>query len=65
MSTTGSFRSEREVEELWDALAGRLTAAVDQALKNETDPEAFLKVKEDLMAFIITLEVYCFQNTDG
>lgn len=57
LSTTASFRSERDVEELWDALVARLTGAVDYALKNESDPEGFLRAKEDLMAFIITLEV--------
>ncbi|THH16451.1 hypothetical protein EW146_g4203 [Bondarzewia mesenterica] len=60
LSTTGSFRSERDVEELWDALVTRLTGAVDYALKNESDPEGFLRAKEDLMAFIITLEADLF-----
>ncbi|KAI0068510.1 exocyst complex component sec15 subunit [Artomyces pyxidatus] len=62
LNTTGSFRSEREVEELWDALVERLTQAVEYALKNEADPESYLRVKEVLMAFIMTLESYSYST---
>ncbi|KAI0306856.1 exocyst complex component sec15 subunit [Multifurca ochricompacta] len=58
LQTTGSFRSKAEVEELWDAVAARLAEAVDEALRNETDPESYLRVKETLIAFILTLEKY-------
>ena len=57
LETTGSFRSERDVEELWEALVLRLTTAVESALRTETDPEAFLRVKECLIGFMTTLEV--------
>jgi len=57
LNTTGTFRSAREVEELWDAIVERLSNALDVALKQETEAESFLRVKEDLMAFIMTLEV--------
>jgi hypothetical protein len=57
LQTTGTFRSESEVEELWDALVARLSAGLQWALKNETDPNEFLKVKECLIGFIMTLEV--------
>ena len=57
LQTTNAFRSNAEVEELWDAVAARLTEAVDGALKNETDPDSYLRVKEALLAFILTLEV--------
>ena len=56
LNTTGSFRSEREVEELWDALLTRLTSVVDNALKKEKDADSFLRVKESLMGFVMTLE---------
>ncbi|TFY76375.1 hypothetical protein EWM64_g7636 [Hericium alpestre] len=62
LSTTGSFRSEREVEELWEALVLRLTGAVEYALKNESDPDGYLRVKETLMAFIMTLESYSYST---
>ncbi|KAI0315382.1 exocyst complex component sec15 subunit [Amylostereum chailletii] len=62
LNTTGSFRSEQEVDELWEALVARLTSAVDDALRGETDPESFLRVKEDLIAFIMTLESYSYST---
>ncbi|KAJ7284017.1 rsec15 [Mycena rebaudengoi] len=57
LQTTGNFRSERDVEELWDALVIRLTSAIDGALRVETDPDSFLSTKECLIGFIMTLEV--------
>jgi hypothetical protein len=57
LQTTGSFRSKAEVEELWDAIATRIAEAVDGALRNVTDPDSYLHVKETLIAFILTLEV--------
>ncbi|KAJ7682603.1 rsec15 [Mycena polygramma] len=56
LETTGNFRSERDVEELWDALVIRLTSAIDGALRLETDPASFLSAKECLIGFIMTLE---------
>ena len=60
LETTGNFRSQRDVEELWDALVARLTTGVDEALRNEPDPDAFLRAKESLLSFIMTLENYSF-----
>ena len=57
LKTTGNFRSEQELEELWDSLLGRLCLALDDALSTETDPEAYLRVKEALIGFIMTMEV--------
>ena len=57
LNTTGSFRSEREVEDLWDALISRLSKAVEDVLRNENDPDTYLKVKEALLGFVMTLEV--------
>ena len=57
LNTTGTFRSERDVEELWDALLGRLSSATDRALNRETDADSYLRVKEGLIAFVMTLEV--------
>ncbi|KAF9057969.1 exocyst complex component, sec15 subunit [Panaeolus papilionaceus] len=56
LETTGSFRSSRDVEELWEAVVSRLTTAIENSLTRETDPENFLKVKESLLVFIMTLE---------
>jgi len=60
LETTGTFRSQRDVEELWDAVVTRLTTAIEDALRREDDPEAFLRVKESLLSFIMTLESYSF-----
>lgn len=57
LNTTGGFRSERDVEELWEAVVGRLSAAVEWSLKTEVDPEVFLRVKEILTGFLMTMDV--------
>ncbi|KAF7291070.1 Rsec15 protein [Mycena chlorophos] len=56
LQTTGNFRSERDVEELWDGLLALLTMGIENALRTETDPDSFLSVKESLLSFIVTLE---------
>ena len=63
LNTTGSFRSEREVEDLWEALINRLSKAVEDVLRNEKDPDTFLKVKEALLGAVMTLEVFLFDNS--
>ncbi|EMD40837.1 hypothetical protein CERSUDRAFT_111421 [Gelatoporia subvermispora B] len=63
LNTTGSFRSEREVEDLWDSLVKRLGSAVEGTLKNETDADAYLRVKEGLLGFIMTLEAYSYETS--
>ncbi|KAI0677043.1 rsec15 [Trametes maxima] len=62
LNTTGSFRSEREVEDLWDALISRLSKAVEDALRNEKDPDTYLKVKEALLGSVMTLESYSYST---
>ncbi|KAF7288272.1 Rsec15 protein [Mycena chlorophos] len=61
LQTTGNFRSERDVEELWDGLLALLTMGIENALRTETDPDSFLSVKESLLSFIVTLEVRVVQ----
>ncbi|KAH7887589.1 exocyst complex subunit Sec15-like-domain-containing protein [Phlebopus sp. FC_14] len=60
LDTTSGFRSEREVEELWDAVLARLSSAVSNALAGEKDPDAFLRVKESVTGFLMTLESYSY-----
>lgn len=57
LNTTGNFRSEREVEDLWETLVTRLGTAVEASLTKELDSDAFLRVKEGLLGFVMTLEV--------
>ncbi|KAG6915658.1 hypothetical protein DXG01_010528 [Tephrocybe rancida] len=56
LETTNAFRSEREVEELWDSLVVGLANSVTDALRSERDPEEYLRAKECLLSFIMTLE---------
>lgn len=65
MDTTGTFRSERDVEELWEGVISRMGAAVEGALRNENDPDSYLKVKEALIGFIMTLEVRLWLVSTG
>ncbi|EPQ59901.1 hypothetical protein GLOTRDRAFT_33192 [Gloeophyllum trabeum ATCC 11539] len=58
LKTTGTFRSERDVEELWDTLISRLSGAIDDALKTQMDPDTFMKAKELLISFTMTMESY-------
>ncbi|GBE80029.1 hypothetical protein SCP_0212310 [Sparassis crispa] len=62
LHTTGSFRSEREVEDLWDAIVKRVGTAVENSLRNSTDPDAYLRVKESLLAFVMTLESFFYST---
>ena len=57
LETTGTFRSARDVEELWNDLVNGLTTGIDNALSAESDPDIFLKTKECLVSFLMTLEV--------
>lgn len=45
------------MEDLWEALLRRVGNAVDTALKNVSDADAYLGVKECLLSFTMTLEV--------
>ncbi|KAF8591599.1 exocyst complex subunit Sec15-like protein [Ramaria rubella] len=62
LRTTRGFRSEREVEELWDSVVTRVGEGMGQALASETNPEVFLDVKESLIAFSATLEGYSYSS---
>ncbi|KAF4575090.1 hypothetical protein EYR36_006446 [Pleurotus pulmonarius] len=62
LDTTDNFRSERDVEELWEAVVSRLSIGVDNALQVETDPGAFLQAKEYLTSFMATLESPIYQT---
>ncbi|KAG9018833.1 hypothetical protein FRB90_009120 [Tulasnella sp. 427] len=46
LRTTRSFRSQREVEELWDTVVTRLAQVVQAILKNEGDVDTFLGCKD-------------------
>ncbi|CEQ38819.1 SPOSA6832_00274, partial [Sporobolomyces salmonicolor] len=58
LKTTKSFRSEQDVEDLWDGMCERVVEIVDQGLKGEEDPEVFLGTKFKVLTFVQTLEGY-------
>ncbi|RDB22600.1 Exocyst complex component 6 [Hypsizygus marmoreus] len=64
LETTGTFRSERDVEELWDSLVMGLANAITNSLRTENDPDEYLRVKECLIGFIMTLETSSY-STDS
>jgi hypothetical protein len=57
LNSTRGFRSERDIDDLWDGVVARLAEAVNDSLQAETDPDVFLATKEHLLSFITTLEV--------
>ncbi|KAK2466101.1 hypothetical protein APHAL10511_001743 [Amanita phalloides] len=63
LETACTFRSLRDVEELWDTLVKGLTAGVEKALSNEPDPDVFLKTKESLISFLMTLEALSYSTS--
>lgn len=58
LQNTRGFRSQREVDELWEGVLERLKSSVASELETESNPDTFLKVKECLLAFTITMESY-------
>jgi exocyst complex component 6 len=57
LQNTRGFRSQREVDELWDGVIERLKTSVASELETERDPAIFLKVKECLLSFTMNMEV--------
>jgi len=57
LKTTNNFRSEQDVEDLWDGMCERVVEIVDEGLKSEEDPQVFLGTKFKVLTFVQTLEV--------
>ncbi|GAA5858297.1 hypothetical protein JCM8547_004638 [Rhodosporidiobolus lusitaniae] len=58
LRTTNSFRSEQDVEDLWDGMCERVVRIVDEGLAGCEDPEVFLGTKFKVLTFVQTLEGY-------
>ncbi|PVF96451.1 exocyst complex subunit Sec15-like protein [Serendipita vermifera] len=58
LQNTRGFRSQREVDELWEGVIERLKTSVASELETERDPAVFLKVKECLLSFTMNMEGY-------
>ncbi|GAA6023710.1 hypothetical protein JCM8202_003147, partial [Rhodotorula sphaerocarpa] len=56
LRTTNSFRSEQDVEDLWDEMCERVVRIVDQGLATCEEAEVFLGTKFKILTFVQTLE---------
>jgi hypothetical protein len=57
LQTLPDFRSQREVDELWDEMCRRIVEVMGQGLKGCAEPEVFLESKTNVLLFVQTLEV--------
>ncbi|KAI8994924.1 exocyst complex subunit Sec15-like-domain-containing protein [Pilobolus umbonatus] len=60
LHNTTDFRSQAEVDGLWEMVTGKVILVVSESLKGCTDPELFLRIKFSLLIFIQTLEGFDF-----
>ncbi|KAI8640039.1 exocyst complex subunit Sec15-like-domain-containing protein [Parasitella parasitica] len=56
LHNTTDFRSQAEVDGLWEMVTGKVILVVSESLKGCSDPELFLRIKFSLLIFIQTLE---------
>ncbi|RCH83819.1 hypothetical protein CU098_000044, partial [Rhizopus stolonifer] len=56
LHNTTEFRSQAEVDGLWEMVTGKVILVVSESLKGCKDPELFLRIKFSLLIFIQTLE---------
>lgn len=57
LRTTNSFRSEQDVEDLWNGMCERVVKIVDEGLAGCEEAEVFLGTKFKVLTFVQTLEV--------
>ncbi|KAI9315513.1 exocyst complex subunit Sec15-like-domain-containing protein [Dichotomocladium elegans] len=58
LHSTQDFRSQSEVDALWEMVTSRIILVVSDSLKGCRDPELFLRIKLSLLIFIQTLESF-------
>ncbi|CEP09699.1 hypothetical protein [Parasitella parasitica] len=56
LHNTTDFRSQAEVDGLWEMVTDKVILVVSESLKGCSDPELFLRIKFSLLIFIQTLE---------
>ncbi|KAI7866597.1 exocyst complex subunit Sec15-like-domain-containing protein [Spinellus fusiger] len=56
LHNTNEFRSQSEVDALWEMVTSKVMLVVSESLKGCRDPELFLRIKFSLLMFIQTLE---------
>ncbi|WVQ99360.1 hypothetical protein IAU59_006493 [Kwoniella sp. CBS 9459] len=64
LRTMPDFRTQRDVDELWDEMCKRIVDVVGQGLKGCGEPEVFLESKTNVLLFVQTLEGYGYNITE-
>jgi len=59
LRTMPDFRSQADVDELWNEMCRRIVDIMGQGLKGCGEPEVFLQSKTEVLLFVQTLEVSC------
>ncbi len=59
LRTVPDFRSQRDVDDLWDEMCRRIISIVGLGLKGCSKLEVFLESKKHILLFVQTLEVSC------
>jgi hypothetical protein len=57
LRTMPDFRSQSDVDELWNEMCHRIVDIMGQGLKGCGEPEVFLQSKTEVLLFVQTLEV--------
>ena len=57
LRTMPDFRTQHDVDELWDDMCRRIVDVMGQGLKGCAEPEVFLESKGSVLLFVQTLEV--------
>jgi hypothetical protein len=65
LRTMPDFRSQRDVDELWDEMCRRIVDIMGSGLKGCGEPEVFLQSKTEVLLFVQTLEVSIRQAADA
>ncbi|WVQ82288.1 hypothetical protein IAT38_004416 [Cryptococcus sp. DSM 104549] len=64
LHTMPDFRTQRDVDELWDEMCGRIGEVMSQGLKGCGEPEVFLESKTEVLLFVQTLEGYGYNISE-
>ncbi|WVO22126.1 uncharacterized protein IAS62_003451 [Cryptococcus decagattii] len=64
LDTMPDFRTQRDVDELWDEMCRRIVEVMGQGLKGCSEPEVFLSSKTEVLLFVQTLEAYGYNITE-
>lgn len=59
LRTMPDFRSQTDVDELWNEMCQRMVEVMGSSLKGCGQPEVFLESKTNVLQFVQTLEVSC------